>query len=123
MPELLTISLHNVRFRAYHGLYPEEREKGNDFEVSLELSYSPVSGMITSLDDTIDYSVVFEMVNTVMQQPVDLLETLVQTIAAAVHLRFPHVHGITVSVTKLNPPIDGFSGNVAVKYAVVYPAG
>jgi dihydroneopterin aldolase len=51
-----------------------------------------------------------------MQRPVDLLETLVQTIAHAVHQQFPHVNEVTVSVEKLNPPIDKFSGSAAVSF-------
>ncbi len=116
MTDLLTISLNNVRFRAYHGLYPEERQKGNDFVVNMQVSYVPTAGTIASLEDTIDYGVLFELMNTIMQQPVDLLETLVQVIAHAVHHKFSQVKEVVVSVEKLNPPIDKFSGSAAVSY-------
>jgi dihydroneopterin aldolase len=52
MSGLLTISLNNVRFRAYHGVYPEERQKGNDFVVNMQVSYVPNTGTIVSLSDT-----------------------------------------------------------------------
>ena len=117
MSDLLTISLNNVRFRAYHGLHPEERQKGNDFVVNMEVSYAPKSGVIISLDDTIDYATLFEIINTTMQKPVDLLETIAQTIVNNVHQQFPHVKEATVSIEKLNPPIDKFSGTAAVKYS------
>ena len=120
MSDLFTISLNNVRFRAYHGLYPEERQKGNDFVVNMQVSFMPVSGTIVSLDDTIDYAVLFEIINTSMQQPVDLLETLIQTIAQNVHQKFPQVKKLSVSVEKLNPPIDKFSGTAEVKYSREY---
>ena len=64
MSNLLTISLNNVRFRAYHGVYPEERQKGNDFVVNMQVSYVPGAGTIISLDDTIDYAALFEIINT-----------------------------------------------------------
>ena len=120
MPNLFTISLNNVRFRAYHGVYPEERQKGNDFVVSMQVSYQPKIGTIVSLDDTIDYGALFNIMNSIMQQPVDLLETLVQEIAQAVHQKFSHVTEVTVSVEKLNPPIDKFSGSAAVSYKAEY---
>lgn len=120
MSDLITIYLNNVRFRAYHGLYPEERKKGNDFVVNMEVSYHPLHGFITSLDDTIDYSVLFEIVNKIMEQPVDLLETLVQTMAQAVHEKFPQVKKVSISVEKLNPPIDKFTGSTTVKYTKEY---
>jgi dihydroneopterin aldolase len=120
MSDLLTISLSNVRFRAYHGVYPEERKKGNDFVVNMQVSYMPQSETIISLADTIDYAVLFEIINTTMQKPVDLLETLAQTIANNVHQQFPQVKQVTVAVEKLNPPIDRFSGSVGVKYSKEY---
>jgi dihydroneopterin aldolase len=116
MSNLLTISLNNVRFRAYHGLHPEERQKGNDFVVNMQVNYIPSSGIISSLEETIDYADLFGIINATMQRPVDLLETLVQTIAHAVHRQFPHVKEVNVSVEKLNPPIDKFSGSAAVSF-------
>jgi dihydroneopterin aldolase len=116
MSNLLTISLNNVRFRAYHGLQPEERQKGNDFVVNMQVMYVPVSQHIQSLDETIDYAALFNIINITMQHPVDLLETLVQTIAREVHLKFPAISEVVVSVEKLNPPIDKFSGSTAVSY-------
>lgn len=116
MPDLLIISLNNVRFRAYHGLYPEERQKGNDFVVNMKVCYTPPGGVILSLSGTIDYAALFDIINTTMQKPVDLLETLVQTIAHTVHQKFPQVKEVTVSVEKLNPPIDKFTGSAAVSY-------
>lgn len=117
MLSLITISLNNLRFRAFHGLYPEERQKGNDFVVNMDVSYPPPAGTIMALEDTIDYAELFSIVNNIMQQPVDLLETLVQHIAASVHQRFSFVKEITVSVEKLNPPIDKFSGSAALKFS------
>ncbi len=120
MSDILTISLNNVRFRAYHGLYPEERQKGNDFVVNMQVSYIPKSGTILSLEDTIDYASLFEIINSTMQQPVDLLETLTQTIAHTAHLAYPQIKEISVAVEKLNPPIDKFSGSVEVKFSKKY---
>jgi dihydroneopterin aldolase len=120
MSGTITISLHNVRFRAYHGLYPEERQKGNDFVVNMQVSYEPAAGTITSLEDTIDYAALFEIINVQMQKPVDLLETLVQQIAIVTHQAFPQLKEISVSVEKLNPPIDKFTGTAAVTYKAVF---
>ena len=120
MSDLLTISLNNVRFRAYHGIHPEERQKGNDFVVNLLIEYLPNNGAIISLEDTIDYASLFHIINATMQKPVDLLETLAQTITNSVHKQFPQVKTIEVSVEKLNPPIDKFSGSVKVKYTKKY---
>ncbi len=115
MADILTICLSNVRFKAYHGLYPEERQKGNDFVVNMTVSYTPGEGTITDLSETIDYAALFVIMNEVMKKPVDLLETLVQQMAQQVHLRFSHVTQIEIRVEKLNPPIDQFEGSASVK--------
>ncbi|MBC7946616.1 MAG: dihydroneopterin aldolase [Chitinophagaceae bacterium] len=120
MPDLLKISLHNVRFRAYHGVHPEEREKGNDFVVNMEVSFQPRTDTILSLQDTIDYATLFDIINSTMQRPVDLLETLVQTITYNTYKRFPQLKEVTVSVEKLNPPIDKFTGSAAVTFSKKY---
>jgi dihydroneopterin aldolase len=51
-----------------------------------------------------------------MQQPVELLESLVKQMAQAVHKKFSEISEVTVSVEKLNPPIDRFSGSAKVTY-------
>jgi dihydroneopterin aldolase len=117
MTDMLTISLNNVRFRAFHGIHPEEREKGNDFVVNMQVSYVPKSGTIVSLNDTIDYATLFDIIHSTMQRPVELLETLAQTIAYNSYKRFPQIKEVTVCVEKFNPPIDKFSGSAAVKYS------
>jgi 7,8-dihydroneopterin aldolase/epimerase/oxygenase len=111
-----TISLNNVRFRAYHGLYPEERQKGNDFVVNMQVVYVAPDKPVLALEDTIDYAGLFDVMNIIMQEPVDLLETLVQRIAKRVKETFPSIITATVSVEKLNPPIDKFTGTAAVSY-------
>jgi dihydroneopterin aldolase len=55
-----------------------------------------------------------------MQKPVDLLETLAEAMANNVHQQFQQVKKVSVEVEKLNPPIDKFSGTVAVKYIKEY---
>lgn len=117
MPDTLYIYLRNCRFRAFHGLYPEERQKGNDFVVNLTVSYQPRSGTITAIEDTIDYGALFGLVEQSMAKPVDLLETLVQEMAATIELRFPEVKTIDIEVEKLHPPVDRFSGSAAVRLA------
>lgn len=82
----------------------------------MQVGYIPKTGSILSLEDTIDYGTLFTIMNSIMQQPVDLLETLVQEIAQAVHQKFSQVKEITVSVEKINPPIDRFTGSAAVSY-------
>ncbi|RYY63117.1 MAG: dihydroneopterin aldolase [Chitinophagaceae bacterium] len=120
MANQLSIALKNVRFRAFHGLYPEERQKGNDFVVNMTAQYAAPEQTVVAIGDTVDYSSLFNIINHIMQEPVDLLETLVQSIALEAHRQFPALNEITVSVEKLNPPIDKFEGSAAVTFRATY---
>lgn len=120
MANQFNISLRDVRFRAFHGLYPEERQKGNDFVVNMDVWYAGRETTITGLEETVDYAVLFDIINTWMQLPVDLLETLAQKIVGTVHEKFPRLKKITVTIEKLNPPIDKFTGTAAVTYSAEY---
>ncbi|RYF87108.1 MAG: dihydroneopterin aldolase, partial [Chitinophagaceae bacterium] len=107
-----------VRFQANDSKIASSRSYSHDFVVSLEVGYIPANDLIQSLEETIDYAHLFGIINMTMQEPVDLLETLVQKIADQVQQRFPQVKEIVVSVEKLNPPIDQFSGSASVRYRV-----
>jgi dihydroneopterin aldolase len=50
-----------------------------------------------------------------MQKPEPLLETVASIIASEILRKFSHAEEVSVSVTKLNPPIIAFQGKVGVK--------
>lgn len=116
MGAVMTIQLNELRFLAKHGLYAEELKTGNEFEVSLSVDHIPVEGIITDLSATVNYVKLYELVKGRMQQPTALLETVAMEITEAIFAAFPSVTKTELSITKLNPPIVGFTGNVGVKY-------
>ncbi len=121
--DLITIELNHLRFFAFHGLYDEEKKKGTDFEIYLEVSYPAAGVVITDLSATIDYVSLFEVVKIEMQKPRKLLETLAMEVVEIIHDNFPQIRRATFSVHKLNPPIAGFNGDSAgVKYTKDWPA-
>ena len=116
MPALMTIELKELHFQAFHGLYPEERKTGNEFRVAVEVDYLPPDDVITHIDDTLNYASLYVIVERAMHKPVDLLETLVMQITDSIHTNFPQANRIKISVHKLHPPIEGFTGEVGVVY-------
>jgi 7,8-dihydroneopterin aldolase/epimerase/oxygenase len=120
MAGTMTIELKQLRFFGHHGLYKEERKTGNEFEVNVSVSYITGPEIITELSSTINYAVLFETVRNRMKQPTDLLETLVMLIGEDIHEKFPQVKEVIVSVLKLHPPINQFTGNVGVTYRKDY---
>ncbi len=116
MPALMTIELKELWFYAFHGLYPEEKKTGNEFEINLSADYLPGETVLTEIDTTIDYTRVYQIVKSEMNKPRPLLETLAMEIAEAIHDMFPQITKVDITITKLHPPIAQFAGNVGVRY-------
>ncbi|WP_161818487.1 dihydroneopterin aldolase [Sediminibacterium roseum] len=103
---LLTISLHNLHFFAYHGLYEEEKILGNHFELNVVVKHAPPELPVKRLDDTIDYVAVYELVRRRMEIPTPLLETVVTEIAKEILIRFTLAEEVFISIRKMYPPIS-----------------
>jgi dihydroneopterin aldolase len=116
MNGLLTISLENLRFRAHHGLYEEEKKTGNEFEINLKVFYPAETGSVNSIHDTINYVTLYELLQTSMEHPRELLETLAMDITAAIHTAWPQLTALEITIEKLSAPIAKFRGNVSVTY-------
>ena len=109
---MLTVSLHQIRIRAPHGMYPEEAARGNDFEVDVDVRLP-----VTIKDDwpLIDYARISEIVHFVMKgDAVPLLEMLAQAIFIKIREEWPLLSHIKVSIRKMHPPMPG-----EVRYAQV----
>jgi 7,8-dihydroneopterin aldolase/epimerase/oxygenase len=115
MDELMTIEVKDMRVFAGHGVHSEEAVAGNEFLVSVSVSFQP-DGKINSLAGTVDYVKVAEIIRTEMKERKHLLETLAQNIAASLRSTFSNVKKVTVNIQKLTPPINNFSGVVGVTY-------
>ena len=100
------IGLESIRIFAYHGLYPEEQESGNHFRVDLHIDTGnrPISES-DKIEDTIDYSLLFKVVEEVMSVRQDLLETLVSKIGRRIIDELDDFDAVTVRVTKESPPL------------------
>lgn len=111
------IFLNHMQFYGYHGVYPEEQKLGQRFfvDVALELDLQKAA-QSDDLHDTIDYSLVYARVKSIMEgKPKKLLETLAEEIAAVILRDFLLVQRVTVKVIKPDPPIRGYYRSVAVE--------
>lgn len=103
------IVLRSMAFEGRHGVADEERSRPQPFEVDVEigLDLAP-AGLTDDLGRTADYGAVFEVARAIMETTSHrLLESLAETIAAAVLHRFPAADDVVVRVRKMRPPIDG----------------
>ena len=100
------IRLRGLRARGFHGVFPQERERGQTFVVDVELEVDTATAAASdSLTDTIDYAnLATRIVDVVSGEPVNLLETLAERLAA-VCLSDPRVQAATVEVHKPEAPV------------------
>jgi len=114
----MKISLHDLRFHAFHGAVPQERVTGGEYAVELSVTLSDratrAAQEADELQATVDYSQLFALVKAEMTgEPVALLEHLAYRIARRILQTFPLVLRVEIAVTKLAPPIATMNGKGA----------
>lgn len=110
-----TITLTGVSATGFHGVYPDERRDGQRFVVDavLHLDLAPAAAS-DDVADTVHYGeLADDLVAAIERDPVDLIETLAERLAA-VCLAREGVHRVTVTVHKPEAPIAVPFGDVAV---------
>ena len=115
---MIIIYLQNLQFNSFHGLFPEEKILGNQFTVNATIKYKPTTDVIVNIEETINYQSIYEIIEKRMLVATELLETLVMNIANDILNKFSIANEIEISITKKNPPITHFTGNVAVNYCL-----
>lgn len=113
---MMKIHLSKLCFFAFHGIYDEERILGNDFEVNIEVGYTPSSLPVLYIQQTINYVDVYELVKKRMSTPTPLLETLATDIASAILAQFSLAEQVIISIDKVRPPIEQFKGQLGVSF-------
>nr|WP_042683848.1 dihydroneopterin aldolase [Caldalkalibacillus thermarum] len=111
------IVFQGMRFYAYHGVFAEENTLGQPYLVDVE-AYLDLrkAGQSDRLEDTIDYSLIYRLVQEIMEKKVyRLVEAVAEDIASQLLRTFPQVEEVKVKVTKPTPPIPGQYAGVAVE--------
>ena len=110
------IFLDEVRIHAYHGVMPQENEVGQDFLVSARCGVDMTSAMQSDLlESTLDYSLLYHLIEEEMYKTSQLLEHVAGRIADRVFAEFPKVTSLDLRITKLNPPLGGDCKGVGVE--------
>jgi 7,8-dihydroneopterin aldolase/epimerase/oxygenase len=112
---MLTIHLQQLQFFAYHGLYPNEKAYGNQFELNIDVDIDAAKN-INKLSETVDYAELYGIIKKRMQQPTPLLETVAQELADLLLQYSALIKKVSISIQKKSPPIADFTGNVAITF-------
>lgn len=114
------ISLNRLRFHARHGVLPQERATGGEFIVSVRAKYLFDKALESdNVDDTINYAVIFEIINKEMLTPSCLLEHLAGRIGRSIFNRMPMIESLDITVEKTNPPMGADSDGAAVELHLI----
>lgn len=109
------IVISGMEFYALHGCFAEEKIIGTRFRVDLKLSTSVLeAAQHDDLSKTVNYQAVYKEVKLIMNEPVNILETLAYKILQMVNSKYPSVVHAEVTVYKLNPSIGGKVDSVSV---------
>ena len=111
------IIVEDLQIYAYHGVYQQENEKGQNFYVSVILDTDTrAAGMADELGLSTNYGVVCRFLHTFLSEHTyKLFETAAERASEALLLQFPHVRQVTMEVKKPEAPITVPFGSVSVK--------
>ena len=102
------IKVENIRVYAYHGCLGEETVIGSDYRVDVSVEADlEKSSRTDALEDTVDYVTLNAIVVEEMSVPAKLLEAVAKRIINRVFDGCKTVVSVSVSVSKMNPPIGG----------------
>lgn len=115
------LRLRNMRFFAYHGLFPEEEKLGQHYEVDVEFFTDlSVAGTSDYVEKTINYPEAYAIVEAVVTgERFNLVEALAEAIAARLGERFAPIE-LLVRVRKPNPPVAAHFDGIEVEMRRAY---
>ncbi|MGA0198814.1 MAG: dihydroneopterin aldolase [Prochlorotrichaceae cyanobacterium] len=111
-----TLTVKDIRAYGYTGYFPEEQVLGQWFTVDVSFCLNlATAGSTDELPDTLDYSQVVHLVQTIVQSTkVKTVERLISIIADRL-LTETIAKEVTVRLTKCQPPIPNFSGEITLE--------
>lgn len=111
------IYVTGMEFWGYHGVFQEENKLGQRFKADVTLQVPlKKAGETDNLEYSVNYADIYEACKKVIEgNPVKLVETLAEKIAADILGQFSSVQSCTVKIIKPDPPIPGHYQFVAIE--------
>lgn len=111
------ICIEGLEIFAHHGVYQEEKEKGQPFYVNLYMDTdTSLAGLSDNLHYSVDYGEVCHFVqNYLKEHSFNLLEACCENLARELLLKFELLSGLTLEIEKPKAPIPARFKSVSVK--------
>ena len=111
----MKVHVNNIKVYAYHGCLDEEGIIGSEYRVDAVVDVkNKLSHQNDDLNQTVDYSIVTQIVVEEMAIRSKLIETVAAKIIKRIHNECALSKHVSITVTKINPPIDGDVETVSV---------
>jgi dihydroneopterin aldolase len=113
------LNLEGLAFYAHHGYYTEERKRGNNYIIDVQISYNmDQAGTTDSLSDALNYETVYQICQKQMDHPRHLIESVAKSIAEEIKNTFPDTEYVRVELKKLKPELGGPVHHASVVYVL-----
>lgn len=113
------LNLEGMAFYAHHGYYTEERKRGNNYLVDVQVSCDlDKAGASDDLEDAVNYESIYKICQKHMDNPRHLIEAVAKSIAEDVKNSFPDVEYVRVELKKLKPELGGPVHHASVVYVL-----
>ena len=102
------IHIRGLTIKAYHGVFPEEKENGQNFilDIIAELNFKNAR-LSDDLNDTVSYADMIETVKTVfLSEKNDLLERAAERLAEALLKEYKKIESVNILLKKPDAPIN-----------------
>lgn len=111
------IRIENLKVFAYHGVFEEEKQNGQDFYVNAKLiSNLKKAGMTDQLQESTHYGeVCLQIKKTLTEQKYDLIERACERCIEDILVQFPLIQEITMELRKPHAPIPMEFESVSVE--------
>lgn len=111
------IRIKNLKIFAYHGVYEQEKEQGQNFIVNAVLHVDMErAGRSDDIADAVDYGAVCLFIDNYMRENrFDLLEAVAEHVTKEILFEFPAVHRVEMEIEKPDAPIPLRFDSVSVK--------
>ncbi|WP_186754794.1 dihydroneopterin aldolase [Echinicola salinicaeni] len=114
------VSLEGIEFHAFHGVFTEEKKLGNRFTVDIHVDTDFKKAMLEDdLTETVDYSKLYQIAKSHMEEPVKLLEHLGHLMLQDILKEYSDLKRVDIIIKKHNPALGGVVNYSVVK--VSYP--
>lgn len=109
------INVTGIKLYAYHGCLEEEAIIGGQYVVDVKIETDFLRAQVEDdLSQTVDYVTVYNIVKTQMAIRSKLIEHAAALIAGGLIKQIPAIQHVEVTVTKINPPMNGDVKEVSV---------